>query len=85
MKRATTTNLRRRPKPDRRRALELLAGSPQEGCSEAIMLAHVPRSWSSWCGPGWPPRRRSASLLAASGWKWRRCGSRMRGGERWQG
>jgi hypothetical protein len=30
----------RHPKPDRRRALELLAGSPQEGCSEAIMLAH---------------------------------------------
>jgi hypothetical protein len=30
----------RGPKPDRRRALELLAGSPQEGCSEAIMRAH---------------------------------------------
>jgi hypothetical protein len=26
--------------PDRRRALELLADCPQEGCSEAIMLAH---------------------------------------------
>jgi hypothetical protein len=30
---------RRSPKPDRRRALELLAASP-DGCSEAIMIAH---------------------------------------------
>ena len=30
---------RRGPKPERRRALELLAASP-DGCSEAIMLAH---------------------------------------------
>jgi hypothetical protein len=30
---------RRRPKPDRRRALELLA-SRRDGCTEAIMLAH---------------------------------------------
>jgi hypothetical protein len=30
---------RRAPKPDRRRALELLAASP-DGCTEAIMLAH---------------------------------------------
>jgi hypothetical protein len=30
---------RRRPKPDRRRALELLA-SCRDGCTEAIMLAH---------------------------------------------
>jgi hypothetical protein len=30
---------RRRPKPDRRRALELLASCP-DGCTEAIMLAH---------------------------------------------
>jgi hypothetical protein len=30
---------RRRPKPDRRRALELLA-SCRDGCKEAIMLAH---------------------------------------------
>jgi hypothetical protein len=29
----------RRPKPDRRRALELLAASP-EGCTEAILLAY---------------------------------------------
>ena len=36
-----TTNLRRRrgPKPDRRRALQLLA-SCRDGCTEAIMLAH---------------------------------------------
>jgi hypothetical protein len=36
-----TTDLRRRrgPKPDRRSALELLAGS-RDGCTEAIMLAH---------------------------------------------
>jgi hypothetical protein len=31
--------LRRRPKPDRRRALELLA-SCRDGCTEAMMLAH---------------------------------------------
>jgi hypothetical protein len=30
---------RRRPKPDRRRALELLA-SCHDGCTEAMMLAH---------------------------------------------
>jgi len=30
---------RRRPKPDRRRALELLAASP-DGYTEALMLAH---------------------------------------------
>jgi hypothetical protein len=34
-----TARTRRRPKPDRRRALELLA-SCRDGCSEAIMLAH---------------------------------------------
>jgi hypothetical protein len=36
-----TTDLRRRrgPKPDRRRALELLAASP-EGCTEALMFAN---------------------------------------------
>ena len=28
------------PHPDRRRALELLAGCQQEGCTEALMLAH---------------------------------------------
>jgi hypothetical protein len=31
---------RRRPKPDRRRALELLAAA-RDGCSEVIVLAHV--------------------------------------------
>jgi hypothetical protein len=31
--------LRRRPKPDRRRALELVA-SCRGGCTEAIMIAH---------------------------------------------
>jgi hypothetical protein len=30
---------KRRPKPDRRRALELLA-SCRDGCTEALMLAH---------------------------------------------
>jgi hypothetical protein len=33
-------NGRRITKPDRRRALELLAGSPQEGCTDVIMIAH---------------------------------------------
>jgi hypothetical protein len=28
------------PSPDRRRALELLAGSPHDGCTEAILRAH---------------------------------------------
>jgi hypothetical protein len=32
-------NRKRRPKPNRRRALELLA-SCRDGCTEAIMLAH---------------------------------------------
>jgi hypothetical protein len=32
--------LRRRPKPDRRRALELLAQCPHEGCTEAVLRAH---------------------------------------------
>jgi hypothetical protein len=34
-----TAHRRRLPKPDRRRALELLA-SCRDGCAEAIMLAH---------------------------------------------
>jgi hypothetical protein len=33
------TNRKRRPKPDRRRALELLAFC-RDGCTEALMLAH---------------------------------------------
>ena len=36
---ATKLRRRRDPKPDRRRALELLA-SCRDGCTEAIMLAH---------------------------------------------
>jgi hypothetical protein len=32
-------NSKRRPKPDRRRALELLA-SCRDGCTEALMLSH---------------------------------------------
>jgi hypothetical protein len=31
---------RRVPKPDRRRARELLAGCGPQGCTEAMMLAH---------------------------------------------
>ena len=31
---------RRLLRPDRRRALELLASCPQEGCSEAVMRVH---------------------------------------------
>jgi len=34
------TYVRRPPKPDRRRTLELLASCPQEGCSEAVMRVH---------------------------------------------
>jgi hypothetical protein len=34
-----TPRIRRLPKPDRRRALELLA-SCRDGCTEAMMLAH---------------------------------------------
>jgi hypothetical protein len=36
---ARPQSARRRPKPDRHRALELLA-SCRDGCTEAIMLAH---------------------------------------------
>jgi hypothetical protein len=39
MAKARTPHLLRSPKPDRRRALELLA-SCRDGCTEAIMLAH---------------------------------------------
>jgi len=35
----TYSGRRRGPKPERRRALELLAASP-DGCTEAIILAH---------------------------------------------
>ena len=34
------TSRARQPKPDRRRALELLAGCGADGCTEAIVLAH---------------------------------------------
>jgi hypothetical protein len=34
------SSARRLPAPTRRRALELLADCPQEGCAEAVMLAH---------------------------------------------
>ena len=37
--RTTPTRRRRGPKPDRRRALELLASCPG-GCTEAILVAH---------------------------------------------
>lgn len=33
-------SLRPRPKPNRRRALELLAQCPHEGCTQAVLLAH---------------------------------------------
>jgi hypothetical protein len=36
---SSSRSARRLPKPDRRRAMELLASCP-EGCTEAIMLAH---------------------------------------------
>ena len=39
MSRVPIRHRRSRPKPDRRRALELLA-SCRDGCTEAIMLAH---------------------------------------------
>jgi hypothetical protein len=39
MSRPASPSRRRGPKPHRRRALELLAASP-DGCTEAIMLAH---------------------------------------------
>jgi hypothetical protein len=34
------TRRARHPKPDRRRALELLAACPQKGCTQAILVAH---------------------------------------------
>jgi hypothetical protein len=38
-RRPASPSRRRGPKPDRRRALELLASS-RDGCTEALMLAH---------------------------------------------
>jgi hypothetical protein len=67
----TTYSRRRRgPKPERRRALELLAAS-LDGCSEAIMLAHgftVARRWTRDGGcpredhGGWAAGTRGASM-----------------------
>jgi hypothetical protein len=49
--------VRRRPKPDRRRALELLADN-RDGVSEALMIAHgftVPQMLELVRRAGWPP------------------------------
>ena len=37
---APLCHLRHGPRPDRRRALELLASCRDDGCTEAIMVAH---------------------------------------------
>jgi hypothetical protein len=52
---------RRGPKPDRRRALELLAASP-EGCTEALMFANgfTAELLIELCAPGSFPRTPSA-------------------------
>src|SRR5215470_999520 len=64
----TTYSRRRRgPKPERRRALELLAASP-DGCSEAIMSI----SWLISSAPGGDYTER------ARGRRWTRDGSRPR-------
>jgi hypothetical protein len=49
---------------DQRRALELLAGSAKQGCTEAFLLAHG-SCWPTWSGLASQPRRSSARILAA--------------------
>jgi hypothetical protein len=56
----------RRPKPDRRRALELLADCGHEGCTEAVMLANgiTIEQMVEMVRFGWRPQRRSKSAPA---------------------
>ena len=73
---------RRSLKPDRVRALELLDGCGDEGCTEGILRSTGSRSptWSSLSGLSSRPPPQSASSRARAGWKSRGCGSRTRGG-----
>jgi hypothetical protein len=64
---ATYSRRRRGPKPERRRALELLAASP-DGCSEAIMLAHG-FTVDFLVDPGWQLHGPSAWSQADGRWK----------------
>ena len=62
-----TERRRRGPKPDRRRALELLSSSP-DGCSKTIMLARG-FTVESWSTPG-------SRQPMPSAWRWVRARSR---------
>ena len=54
------------PNPSCRRALELLADCPQEGCTEALMLAHgFTIAQSGQAGPRWARERERR----AGGWR----------------
>jgi len=51
---------------DRRRAIELLAGSSKQGCTEAFLLAGLRSNcWPRWSELASQLRRSSARVLAA--------------------
>jgi hypothetical protein len=51
---------------DRRRAIELLAGSAKQGCTEAFLLAGLRSNcWPRWSELASQLRRSSARVLAA--------------------
>jgi len=64
---APLCHLRHGSRPDRRRALDLLASCP-DGCTEALMIAHgfTIEQWSSWCASGLRQRKPSASSPEAN-------------------
>ena len=72
---------RRLPRPTQRRAPELLASCPQEGCTEGVLVAHgiSIAHIVELVREGSLPRRHSTSARAARRWKSRRCAS-PRGG-----
>jgi len=84
---APLCHLRHGPRPDRRRALELLAAS-RDGCTETVMLAHgfTVAQMVDLVRAGLRPQQPSAWLLAGGGRtiEVARVGSRRKGGGRWR-
>jgi hypothetical protein len=76
---------RRRPKPDRRRALELLA-SCRDGCTEAIIIAHgfSVEQMVELVRAGLASATAKRVVAGNKTRRSRACGSRMRGGRRSQ-
>jgi hypothetical protein len=75
---------RRRPKPDRRRALELLA-SCRDGCTEAMMLAHgfsIPQL-VELVRAGLASATAERVVAGSRSSRSRACGSRRRGRKPW--